>query len=1568
MKYGLKVLTISIVLVMVASCVTPCIAVDNSTNNISNSGISLENTSVNVSVENTSETINANDTILAMLIVEEGCKAEQVGCEARQVIYRESLGDLGLDALFVKIKKSEVPALLKNDGVKNVLFPKEFYATFIMRPNKTDFALALNANATVSSTLNKEYLVISGVYSDEEVLKLAEEAEINSLRVKSPGTEMEAKVKAISGKLDGALSSLSLLTPKDKVNVIVELKGIPKYKGLSYKEASEKARESEVVKDAIEVVEDLGGDFIDYWHWYNSIDVEIEASKLLELARYDFIEKMIWGGRKFKIEPIRVEKVISERPDEEINRIIKYINVEKFHEMGYYGSTIKVAILDTGIDASHPEFSDTVVKAGWDGTGNALVDTDGHGTAVASLVNFVAPKAELWSYKISEGNETDLRKIIDGIDRAKKDEVDIISLSWSSIWLNPPYRPWPLPPYDGTWRDGTSDICRHADDAVVNYNKVFVTAAGNEGDNYDYREIGGEAAHYKLDVEKGEDVEIRVWWDDEDGDLGDMPENTLYLEVYDENGNFIKGDHNVGDSFQVVKFTPDTDGTYEAVVYFRPEDYEEGEKQGYHIQIWGSKDYAHFNQSEGVRVGDEVFEYNRFNTTCDPANANYVISVGAISMEKWGTLQEGDKITNFSSRGPTRDGRTKPEVVAPGYMVPVALPGGNYSYYLGTSFAAPLVSGSIALLLQAEKDRWGYVENPINLRDSIIGNALDFAPAPYADNTYGWGLIDAFGCLYGDHNYPKPKVEIAYSKIEEDAVKFKVKLSNTGDPTDNIYNGVFIELENATFESIDKGDFDDVKAYDVRNPEGVDLMPWKFEIPIKGSKVVQFYIAGDDAESGEIVIKPEKELEDVKIKYRAWLFDEDDIIENPYNNESEVNAYLSYDIDDNRLSEGRKEPYIARDPPELEAFVPPYTYNPPYNRHIFDKDFSFLDYSTHVSMPTGVIFVPDDYKKIQWAVDNASAGDTIIVRDGIYYENVVVDKALTIRSENGSDNCIVDGGGSGDVITLNANGITIEGLTVRNSSSSWPYAAGIKVFSNANKIAYNCITSNLYYGIYLDYSSNNIIVNNIVSNNGDGIYLEDSSRNTIADNIISNNALGIGLDDSSSNIIANNTISNNGNGIHLDSSFDSSSNNIITNNNVSNNGGGIYLYESSSNTIANNNVSSNKWNGIYLWESSSNIMVNNTVSNNWVGIYLDDYSNNNIIANNTISSNNLYGIFLYPSSSNIITNNTISNNNIGIRFWDSSRNTIYLNNFINNRDQIVSSYSTNIWNSTEKMTYTYDGTQYTNYLGNYWSDYTGSDADGDGIGDTPYSIDGDKDNYPLMEQFENYIVTPVSNQPPIANFTYYPEKPVVNQSVTFDASSSYDPDGNITSYEWNFGDGNITNTTHEIIKHSYSEAGSYEVTLTVTDNEGATNSTTKIITVYSGAIFDCGEPKDPYPSIMGVHRGTIKPNHTVIATKLYTYPCPGTGGHTEHARIWNATWEATATWEGYAGDWHNISFDKTVVLFAGETYFYEIRTGSYPQIHHTDALLTANGWINCTEFKDANGKVYHDWIPAIKLF
>jgi len=170
------------------------------------------------------------------------------------------------------------------------------------------------------------------------------------------------------------------------------------------------------------------------------------------------------------------------------------------------------------------------------------------------------------------------------------------------------------------------------------------------------------------------------------------------------------------------------------------------------------------------------------------------------------------------------------------------------------------------------------------------------------------------------------------------------------------------------------------------------------------------------------------------------------------------------------------------------------------------------------------------------------------------------------------------------------------------------------------------------------------------------------------------------------------------------------------------------------------------------------------------------------------------------------------------------------------------------------------------------------DSDGDGIGETPYIIDGDMDEYPLIERFEHYFVpTPAQT-------------------------------------------------------------------------------------------FDTGRPENSYPSISGKFMGTIRTNTKIIATKLYTYACEGTGGHTEHALICNSTWCAEAKWEDYKGDWMNISFNKTVILMPYETYNITIVTGSYPQIHHTSSLKTENGWINCTEFTDANGNKYNDWIPAIMLW
>jgi PKD repeat protein len=87
----------------------------------------------------------------------------------------------------------------------------------------------------------------------------------------------------------------------------------------------------------------------------------------------------------------------------------------------------------------------------------------------------------------------------------------------------------------------------------------------------------------------------------------------------------------------------------------------------------------------------------------------------------------------------------------------------------------------------------------------------------------------------------------------------------------------------------------------------------------------------------------------------------------------------------------------------------------------------------------------------------------------------------------------------------------------------------------------------------------------------------------------------------------------------------------------------------------------------------------------------------------------------------------------------------------------------------------------------------------------------------------------VTNQPPVATFTFSPANPVAGAVVTFNASGSYDPDGVITSYAWSFGDG--WSGTGSTAFHAYGGSGAYTVTLTVTDNLGTTGSTTRTVQV-----------------------------------------------------------------------------------------------------------------------------------------
>ena len=275
------------------------------------------------------------------------------------------------------------------------------------------------------------------------------------------------------------------------------------------------------------------------------------------------------------------------------------------------------------------------------------------------------------------------------------------------------------------------------------------------------------------------------------------------------------------------------------------------------------------------------------------------------------------------------------------------------------------------------------------------------------------------------------------------------------------------------------------------------------------------------------------------------------------------------------------------------------------------------------------------FTSIQDGINASFDGDTIIIYPGIYFENLIINKQLTLRgvcTEN--EIPVVDAGGFGTVITLSADGIQIEGLIATNSGNL-SSDTGIKIYSNNNNISDNIVYNNRL-GFCFESSNNNSFIGNTARNNDIGIKLLFSSINDITDNSVTNNEkYGI--------------------------NFYKTNNNIIRKNNIKNNiNGGVLLQYSSKNNIINNNVSNNN-NGIWLISSNNNNIVWNNVNNNhYNAILLCEYSDNNNITNNNIKNNN-YGIV------------------------SATQNKISLNNFFNNNHNLDYFFSSNIRNSTHQI-------------------------------------------------------------------------------------------------------------------------------------------------------------------------------------------------------------------------------------------------------------------------------------------
>ena len=343
-----------------------------------------------------------------------------------------------------------------------------------------------------------------------------------------------------------------------------------------------------------------------------------------------------------------------------------------------------------------------------------------------------------------------------------------------------------------------------------------------------------------------------------------------------------------------------------------------------------------------------------------------------------------------------------------------------------------------------------------------------------------------------------------------------------------------------------------------------------------------------------------------------------------------------------------------------------------------------------------------DYLTIQEGLDAAGTGDVVQVADGTYTENIVwpgVD-GITLQSDNGVQNCIIDGGGTGSVITM-GSGITADTLIrgFRITGGAANNGGGIHLTGASPTIDICWVMYNLAVlgggGIYcFNYSSPTIsncwVVGNQAGVTGGGILCHFYSAPTIEINYIVLNTVqaeypsgggGIWCSSNSNATINQNNIYDNsvlnddeeplpagsGGGIGLTGSLADITNNLIKTN-TAYDGGGVYLGSGSDVSILGNiveaNIAGDDGGGIWVWESDT-IILNNMVFDNVaadkggaIGLYTVGSA---VITNNTIADNAAFqggGIGSFAATSSSVTNNIVVSSLAGDGLFADATSTL----------------------------------------------------------------------------------------------------------------------------------------------------------------------------------------------------------------------------------------------------------------------------------------------------------------------
>jgi parallel beta-helix repeat protein len=372
------------------------------------------------------------------------------------------------------------------------------------------------------------------------------------------------------------------------------------------------------------------------------------------------------------------------------------------------------------------------------------------------------------------------------------------------------------------------------------------------------------------------------------------------------------------------------------------------------------------------------------------------------------------------------------------------------------------------------------------------------------------------------------------------------------------------------------------------------------------------------------------------------------------------------------------------------------------------------------------IVVPDDFATIGDAVGNATEGATIYVKKGIHQITngvLMINKTLSIVGEGAEGTTL--NGSSVDYLTFpvkneagSTAGYTLLGAETSTINGIFPPKVAIWVYADNFKIS-NIAIINCDIGISVVGNETEVSNTKMA-----GASVKASYSKILDNNITDALALGNAYLNSFTVSGSYNTISRNNIDNMADSEFTGSFNRITENAIQDLNLKGSY-----------NTITSNTLMNLNLKAADSNIVQNNTFSH--LSLYA---SSNNTVVGNTAQGPGYSGILMSSGSNNVFHGNSIVDYNSISASTDrqygqgvdigsmATNNLFYQNNFVNNYMNLM--YS---WNPQMNNINHWDN----GAVGNYWSDYNGTDADGDGVGDTPYDVYyKNVDRYPLMTPFK----------------------------------------------------------------------------------------------------------------------------------------------------------------------------------------------------------------------------------------